>query len=401
MQKFSAREYLQIDIANNFGLDKKTWAERLEWFHCNEANLHNLLDKAEKPALFYAGVKALEAVNRGEPIGYPVSLDATSSGLQILAALTGDKKAAQLCNVVGTGKREDAYTAVYYHMLKKIGENAKIEREDVKDAVMTSLYGSKAVPKRVFGDGVLLRVFQNTMQEVAPAAWELNEAFLDMWDSEALSNDWTLPDNFHVHVKVMTQRKEVIHWFNEPVDTFYKVNAPIEEGRSLGANTVHSIDGMIVREITRRCDYQPHKIHKIEKIIFTEWDEPKEYEDNHNNRMVLCLWEHFKESGYLSARILDHITAENIHMVDRVEIQRLIDSLPAKPFKVVAIHDCFRCLPNYMNDLREQYTRQLMLIAKSDLLQYVLRQLLGKPITLGKLYPDLWKEVMDSDYALS
>lgn len=401
MQKFTARQYLKIDIANNFGLDKKTWSERLAWFDQNEGNLVNLVVKAENPALFYAGIKALDDVNQGKAIGYPVSLDATSSGLQILAVLTGDTNAAQLCNVVNTGKREDAYTGVYQRMLDQIGETSKIDREDVKRSVMTALYGSKAVPKEVFGEGMLLRVFEHTMVEVAPAAWELNQLMLEIWNPEALSNDWVLPDNFHVHVKVMAQRKEVIHWLNEPVDTFYNVNAPIEEGRSLGANMVHSIDGMMVREIVRRCDYQPKKIEKLQRIIFKSWGNYEEYEDNKDNRMVLKLWEHYQSTGYLSARILDHLKAENIDMVDRIVISKLIDSLPAKPFKVIAVHDCFRCLPNYMNDLREQYTRQLMLIAKSNLLMSILSQIMGKPVSIGKMNPDLWKQVMDSEYALS
>lgn len=403
MQKFTAKQYLKIDIANNFGdnMDKKTWSERLAWFDQNESNLVNLVVKAENPALFYAGIKALDDVNQGKAIGYPVSLDATSSGLQILAVLTGDTNAAALCNVVNTGKREDAYTGVYQRMLDQIGETSKIDREDVKRSVMTALYGSKAVPKEVFGEGMLLRVFEHTMVQVAPAAWELNQLMLEIWNPKALSNDWVLPDNFHVHVKVMAQRKEVIHWLNEPVDTFYNVNAPIEEGRSLGANMVHSIDGMMVREIVRRCDYQPKKIEKLQRIIFKSWGNYEEYEDNKDNRMVLKLWEHYQSTGYLSARILDHLKAENIDMVDRIVISKLIDSLPAKPFKVIAVHDCFRCLPNYMNDLREQYTRQLMLIAKSNLLMSILSQIMGKPVSIGKMNPDLWKQVMDSDYALS
>lgn len=403
MQKFTAKQYLKIDIANNFGdnMDKKTWSERLAWFDQNESNLVNLVVKAENPALFYAGIKALDDVNQGKAIGYPVSLDATSSGLQILAVLTGDTNAAALCNVVNTGKREDAYTGVYQRMLDQIGETSKIDREDVKRSVMTALYGSKAVPKEVFGEGMLLRVFEHTMVQVAPAAWELNQLMLEIWNPKALSNDWVLPDNFHVHVKVMAQRKEVIHWLNEPVDTFYNVNAPIEEGRSLGANMVHSIDGMMVREIVRRCDYQPKKIEKLQRIIFKSWGKYEEYEDNKDNRMVLKLWEHYQSTGYLSARILDHLKAENIDMVDRIVISKLIDSLPAKPFKVIAVHDCFRCLPNYMNDLREQYTRQLMLIAKSNLLMSILSQIMGKPVSIGKMNPDLWKQVMDSEYALS
>ncbi|MCW2286669.1 hypothetical protein M2323_004438 [Rhodoblastus acidophilus] len=71
MQQFTARQYLAIDIANSFGLDKKTWAERLSWFDQHRGHLHEMIQQADEPALFYAGVKAMEAVEKGEPIGYP------------------------------------------------------------------------------------------------------------------------------------------------------------------------------------------------------------------------------------------------------------------------------------------------------------------------------------------
>ena len=403
MREFSPREYLKMDIASNYGndMDKQNWEVRLQWFEDNEFQLTQLVDTAEEPALFYAGVQAWEAVNRGEPTGYPISLDATSSGLQILAVLTGDEKAASICNVIDVGYRCDAYTIVYQRMVDKLGESARIDREDTKQAIMTSLYGSQAVPKEVFGEGILLRSFLTTMMESAPGAWELNQAFLSIWDSNALSNDWVLPDNFHVRVKVMSQKKEVVHFFNQPVDTYYKVNAPIESGRSLGANITHSIDGMMVREITRRCDYNPVVVKRVQRLIFTAWDKPEEYEDNQDNRMVLTLWEHYMETGYLSARILDHITAENITMVDRIVIQELLDSLPVKPFKVISVHDCFRVLPSYGNDIRKQYNLQLMLLAKSNLLQNLLSQLLGRKITVDKQDPSLYQRIMATNYALS
>lgn len=61
----------------------------------------------------------------------------------------------------------------------------------------------------------------------------------------------------------------------------------------------------------------------------------------------------------------------------------------------------FRVLPNYGNDLREQYNRQLMLIAKSNLLGYLLSQITGRQLTIGKLDPNLWQDIMATDYALS
>lgn len=398
-QEFTPREYLKIDIANNFGLDKLTWYERIKWFDQNEANLHSLVQQADEPALFYAGVKAWEDVLAGKPIGYMISLDATSSGLQLLAALTCDRRASSLCNVIDTGTREDAYTGVYNIMVNKIDDTAKIQRDNLKDAVMTSLYGSKAMPKMIFGEGRLLDTFYATMREVAPAAWELNEAFLAMWDDQALSNDWVLPDNFHVKVKVMNQVREKVHFLNQPFDVFYNVNGPVSEGRSLGANTIHSIDGMIVRELTRRCSYDPVRIVELYKLV--EGNSTSDVTETEDDDIVVTLWDRYHNSGYLSARILDHLNANNIGKVDVRVIRDLLDSLPKKPFTIVSIHDCFRCLPMYGNDLRKQYNLQLQLIARSNILGFLISQIVGKPIRIGKLDPNLHLEIIDTNYSLS
>ena len=134
-QTFTGKEYLKIDIANNFGLDKEDWDIRIQWFDDNEHQLQALIKQAEKPALYYAGICAWQKVKEGKPSGYPISLDATSSGIQLLAALTGDRKAARLCNVVDTGHREDAYTGLYNSMVERIGEGGKINRKDTKQAI--------------------------------------------------------------------------------------------------------------------------------------------------------------------------------------------------------------------------------------------------------------------------
>jgi hypothetical protein len=397
MQRFSGLQYLKIDIASNFGLDKKTWDERLDWFEQHKDHLHELISQAETPALFFAGVTAYEKALRREASGYPISLDATSSGFQILACLTGDRLAAEMCNVLFTGSREDAYTGIYERMLAKVGAEGRIQRPDIKQAVMTALYGSQAVPKQVFGEGPLLNMFYETMKEAAPYAWELNEAFLSMWNPDALINSWVMPDNFHVHVKVMGLVTERVHFLGEPIDTVKKENLPTEEGRSLGANTIHSIDGMIVREMNRRCNYDPAVINRV-------WDalEGKgEIGSDEDDEMVMLLWNHFRESGYLSARILDHLYVDNVDLVDEVELRELLNSLPAKPFQLLTVHDCFRCLPNYANDLREQYNLQLALIAKSRMLQFLVSQIMGRKIEVNKIDGNMWTEIAETEYALS
>lgn len=401
MQEFTGIEYLKIDVANNYGLSGENWQSRLNWFDSNEAQLDSLLAQAEEPALYYAGVKAYRDVKAGKPIGYMISLDATSSGIQLLAALTSDPYAAKLCNVVDTGKRENAYKGIYTHMLNKVGQTAKINLDDTKQAIMTAFYASKAMPKKVFGEGALLDIFYDSLKELAPAAWDLNEAMLKLWDPTALEHSWVLPDNFHVHIKVMNQVRERVFFQNEPFDVFYHINQPMDEGRSLGANTIHSVDGMIVREMTRRCDYDPKRINQIRKLIAEgNFGNPDDSPAD-NQEMTKTLWNRYQISGYLSARILDYLDENTLSMVNTKEISELIDSMPARPFKVISIHDCFRCLPHYGNDLRKQYNLQLQLIAKSYMLQDLISQLVKRPVTIGKLDPKLWTNIINADYALS
>lgn len=407
-QQFTGKQYVKIDIASNFGFDKADWDVRLKWFDDNEHQLEKLVNQAEEPALFYAGVKAWRLCEAGAASGYPISLDATSSGLQILACLTGDRKAASICNVIDSGKREDAYTVIYHMMLEQVGEESKIKRSDTKQAVMTSLYGSQAIPKQVFGEGMLHNVFLSTMSAAAPAAWELNQAFLDIWNPEATEYNWTLPDNFHVKTKVMDIETTTVHFLNEPFDVSHKVNRATEQGRSLGANTVHSIDGMIVREMTRRCMYNPDKVRSLLRIandLVEGYDAsaksllPSDTEKD--DEMVVILWDLYKKSGYLSARIIDHLHAHNFKIEYLAAVNELLNDLPAKPFELISIHDCFRCLPNYGNDLRRQYQLQLYYIARSDMLSFLLTQIMGRDVKVGKQDPTMFNDILHSNYALS
>ena len=336
-QSFTGREYLKIDIANNFGLDKEDWDVRLAWFDDNEENLDALIKTAEEPALYFAGVQAWKRFRAGKPSGYPISLDATSSGIQLLAVLTGDRKAAALCNVIDTGHREDVYTGLYNAMLAKVGEGAKISRKDTKQAIMTSFYNSTAVPKRVFGEGALLDIFYETMKEHAPGPWEVTETMLAIWDNTALINEWVMPDNFHVKVKVMGQETDYVHFLNEPFEVNYSVNKPIEGGRSLGANMIHSVDGMLVREMTRRCDHNADHVVKIKRWLQECRGGTSQSRDC--DKVIMQLADLHKESGFLSARVLEYVDAANMGHLDKKALSSLVHSLPSKAFQVLSVHD--------------------------------------------------------------
>lgn len=409
-QQFTASQYLKIDIANNYGnddqgkaLDKLTWDERIAWFDANEHQLDSLVASAKSPALFYAGVQAWNKYLAKEPSGYPISLDACSSGLQILACLLGDADAAALCNVVDTGKREDAYTAVYEWMITRYPEATALEREPVKKAIMTSLYGSEAIPKKVFGeDSPLLELFYEAMGTLAPAVWQLNTAFLAMWNPDATIYSWTLPDNFHVHIKVMVTVTEDITFEGNLYEIAQKKNLPSKQGRSIGANVTQSIDAYIVRELTRRCDYNKEQLLRVKTALCSSIDDTTPDMTDPDTQMVALLWSNYKKTGMLSARVFDYLTEDSVKAIpERSVVWKLIYSMPTKPFHVLSIHDCFRVLPAYGNDLRKQYNNLLSELAKGSLHNHIIGQVLGRPVDIGKSDPDLWKAILDTNYALS
>lgn len=405
MQLLTAKEYLKVDIANNYGLDKKTWDERIAWFDENEANLLNLVDEAEESALFYAGVNAWKDMKAGKPIGYAVALDATSSGLQLLACLTGDRSAAELCNVVnymgenGKPLRRDAYTVIYHKMLDILGEASRIKRSDTKQAVMTAFYGSEAKPKEVFGEGIRLKTFENVMETVASGPWALNKFLLQCGNPDANRYVWVLPDNFHAVIKVMVPEVQTVNFLGKPFDITRMVQGTEEKTRMLSANITHSIDGMVVREMLRRCNFDRNLVEAVRELC----DEgPSEYGEIEGNlEKVQELWSHYEKSGFLSLSILDYLDPCTIAYVDRQVVADMIDTMPKKPFPVMTVHDCFRCHPNYGNDLRRQYNQILSDIAKSDLLGFILSLVLGQEFSAGKLDDSLWQDILEADYALS
>ena len=397
MRKFTGMQYLMIDIANSYGLDKKSWEERIAWVTQHKDCLEAYENEADSPCQYYAGVKAFRQAQRHEPSGYMISLDATSSGPQLLSIITGDATASKLCNVVSTGEREDLYTNLF-SVFSSL--NLPVTREQVKKAIMTYFYGSVAKPKEVFGE--YYPQFKAIVHQVCKGPADLNDLLLAVWDSKATEYSWVMPDGFYVHFNV--ERTESIPFVIDGVEDYasVKVIGPTEGGRCLGANLTHSLDGLVCREMITRCNLNKVKIlgllnSKLTKTEATSTIDPV----NPKNKMVQKLWFLYKETGFLSARILTNLNQDNLCLIDELTpIVNLANSLPDKSFDVISIHDCFKCLPNYGNDIRQQYINILMQLADADMLSYLLSKILGKEIKIAKLTDNLSKLIAQSEYAI-
>lgn len=388
---YSAEEYLAIDIANNFSseLEKSNFEDRILWFNDHKIQLNNLVDKAENPALFYAGITAFKDHIRGRAIGYPIRLDACSSGIQILACLTNCVKSATLCGL-NNNNRVDAYTTLY----KKIDTKGIYSREAVKKAIMTAFYNSKNTPKRVFEEKT--EEFFNMLSVEVPGPWNFNEFVKVLWDPEAKYHSWCLPNNFHVKIPVITKTEEVFNFGNLDYKILKSVNLPNENYRSLSPNITHSIDAYICHEIQMRSKININQLLYVTDCFGLSNRSIKRGKD----LLVKQLVNHYEKSNLLSARVINFIDAENIGLVPIEPLANLINSLPNQTFNVLSNHDCFGVHPNYGNDLRKTYSNILEEIANSNLLEYISNQITGR--TYNIKYPKvLGNLIKNTNYALS
>ena len=240
MKQFNPMQYLAIDIANQWGLSKLNFEDRIDWVKTNEKYLEDFQDQAEEPILYYKAVKALRDAQAGKPIAHSVALDSASSGLSLMSALMRCKSGASLTGLIDPDTRTDAYTLITERVNAKLDSELVIPRKDSKRALMTMLYGSRRVPEEVFGINVDL--FYETVEEECNGAYTLLQLLLDSWDKKALHHSWYLPDGHYAHCPVMEtvhKRVNLSEWEYTPVATV-KENTTLKFGLSNAANVVHS-----------------------------------------------------------------------------------------------------------------------------------------------------------------
>ena len=160
-----AERWLRFQIATTYGLDKETLNDRLNWTYENEELItiiaENPIDNipeweaAEEPWQFLAACDEFyHCVIKRDRIstGLPIAIDATCSGLQILAGLAKDKSTAKLVNVLPSDKPQDAYKVIAETSKPNIPEKLRPywDRKCTKRTVMTIPYNAKPFSNRSY-----------------------------------------------------------------------------------------------------------------------------------------------------------------------------------------------------------------------------------------------------------
>jgi len=246
---------LYIAIANHAGKSHLTWAERMDWVP--KQVIEEIAWK--EPILGRKAIRALKDTKEGKPSGYVMSVDATSSGLQVMAAVSGCKETAKLVNMIDPTVRRDVYTDIANLMNTHLPK--PVPRKIVKQVAMTHFYNSKATPKLLLSKNELT-VFYNIITGLLPGAETVMDTINACWNSNADHHTWIMPDGHTVYVPVVegingTYEDPVLGTI--PLRWYHQTNS--DNFRSLCPNIIHSIDGYVAREMVRRCNFQLSHIH--------------------------------------------------------------------------------------------------------------------------------------------
>ena len=405
-KQYTAIEYMAIDVANHFGLDKLEFEDRIQWVKTNQDCLESLADKAEDKPLYVKSVNHFRKALRGLPTGHTVALDSCASGLQLMSVLTGCESGAYMTGLVDPNKRMDAYSKVTEYMSQLLDENIEVPRKDAKQALMTSLYGSMAKPKEIFGKGTpAYKAFYEVLSTKCKGAYALLRILLNAWDSSKEYNHWVLPDGYNAYIPVMqsiTDRVK-IEELNYTMSVQTWVNKPMDFSLSICANAIHSVDAYVLRTLVRHVNYSVKQVKKtiglIEEALLSEYVAPEHIVEE----AVMPIHLYIK-TGIADIVCIQHIE-KIIHQLPHSMLRKLLHTLKTmlqhEPFEVITVHDSFACHANHCNTLRYWYKEILSEIAESTLLNHLLTQIYGEECNFKKINPNLASLIRNSNYGLS
>ena len=266
-------------------------------------------------------------------------------------------------------------------------------------------FGSNQKPIDLFGkDTAQHQAFLKATATICPGAAYLRNYIISLADPEALQYKAVMPDLFTLVYKV--KNKE--HEDKIEIDTLPKhptfvyrrtTNEAKEDDVALCAHTTHGTDAYIVRELTARCNHNKVHLNNVAQMLIERLS--VDIEISYMLPIEAITW----ESGICSIVGIDYITNQTVNQLSNLYCETLLKQIQRvlnhKTFPVITVHDSFHSHPNNMDRVREVYMEIIVEIAKSTLLDSMLSQITGYPITIEKMSDDLGAEIEKGTYWLS
>lgn len=286
-----SESWLAFQVATTFGLDKAPMAERLEWVREN----HDLITKVatdpidnlpewemvEEPWQFMAACHEYYhccILCDKQTTGLMVAVDATCSGLQILAGLAKDQSTASLVNVCPGDRPSDAYKAVAEEAKKYLPAELHpwMTRKTTKRTVMTIPYNAtRSSSWGYIREALVEQGFEpekSQVSEVVSAVYQSMDAIVPgpmrvmRWikthvgqyiRSGATEVEWTTPSGFVVNQqrnKRETERLklQLLGTTQVTLSVGDGDPCPTRHKSSTAPNLIHSLDASVLHETFQR-----------------------------------------------------------------------------------------------------------------------------------------------------
>ena len=297
-----AVDWLKFHVATQRGLDKAPMKERIKWTEDNHEIIERIAtepldylhewENADEPFQFLAACEeyyaCVIACSRHHT-GLPIAVDATCSGLQILAGLARDASTAKLVNVLPSERPQDAYKVIAEASKSGIPEclHAVWDRKCTKRTVMTVPYNAKPFSNRGYirealadknvevDKDTLTKIVSSVrqaMDEVVPGPmavmkW-IESTVAELIKAGATEISWTTPSGFTVTQRLMkpeverielkllgkVKRVSVAVGESSEVDLLHHKNAT-------APNLIHSLDASLLHLSALRFDAPLALIH--------------------------------------------------------------------------------------------------------------------------------------------
>lgn len=296
-----AKEWLAFQVATSYGLDKATMRERQEWVQENLSLISRIAEDpidtlpeweaAEEPWTFLAACdEYYHCVITGtrKTTNLPVAVDATCSGLQILAGLCRCAGTAKLVNVLPSDKPQDAYKVIAEEAKPHVPEHLRpyMDRKTTKRTVMTVPYNAKPFSNRGYirealkDKGIevdkddltaVVKAVRDAMNKIVPGPMRvmkwIEKEVAGCIDRGATSITWVTPSGFVVTQKLMKKnvksiklqllgrcRIQLADGDTDEVDRNHHKNAT-------APNLIHSLDASLLHISALRFDNPISLIH--------------------------------------------------------------------------------------------------------------------------------------------
>ena len=296
-----AEHWLSFQCATTYGRTKDTITERLEWTLENldlikriaENPIGNLSEweGVDEPWTFLAACDEYYHCVIKRDRNYtnlPVAVDATCSGLQILAGLARDKSTATLVNVIPSERPQDAYKVIADEAKPNVPVHLQpyMDRKTTKRTVMTVPYNAKPFSNRGYirealaEKGVevekedltaVVKAVRDAMDIIFPGPmrvmkWIESEVAAAI-DRGATELSWVTPSGFVVTQKLMKKDLKMVELKllgrcqikvadgnTDEVDKNHHKNAT-------APNLIHSLDASLLHLSATRFDAPISLIH--------------------------------------------------------------------------------------------------------------------------------------------